>query len=240
MMGVSVLWRVHGLGGNEVTKPINTFNPEFFKKQFEPLKFDLQFFADGEGGGESSGKGEGQAGKVEGSRQGEGNEKVELTPEELQKKVEAESDRKLAKVMEKKQKEWEAQLEKKIADAKKDAEQYAKLTQKEKEDADYKKRLESLDKRERELNNKQLLSVVESDLKTEGLPVAFADSLIKLEDNEKIKEAVSSIKKEFDEAVNNAVKEKLRQDPPETGGSKINNTSLSSKAEMARKNRIIK
>jgi hypothetical protein len=114
------------------------------------------------------------------------------------------------------------------------------MTQKEREDAEYKKRLEALDKREHELNTKQLRSEVETDLKAEGLPAAFADSLIKLEDNEKIKEAVSSIKKEFDAAVNNAVKEKLRQDPPETGGSKLNNSSHTSKAEMARKNRIIK
>jgi hypothetical protein len=219
----------------KVTKPINTFNPEFFKKQFKPLRLDLQYFADGGEGGEGQGSGAG-----EGSGQGEGSEKLELTAEELQKKVEAESDRKLASALEKKQKEWETQLEKKIADAKKDAEQYAKMTQKEREDAEFKKRLEALDKQERELNTKQLRSEVESDLKTEGLPAAFADSLIKLEDNEKIKEAVASIKKEFDDAVNNAVKEKLRQDPPETGGSKVNNNSFSSKAEMARKNRIIK
>jgi Domain of unknown function (DUF4355) len=214
----------------KVTKPINTFNPEFFKKQFEPLKLNLQYFADGgEGGGEGQGAGNSEESK-----------KLELSEEELQKKVEAESDRKLAKALEKKQKEWEAQLEQRVADAKKDAEQYAKMTQKEKEDAEFKKRLEALDKRERELNTKQLRSEVESDLKTEGLPATFADSLIKLEDNEKIKEAVSSIKKEFDDAVNNAVKEKLRQDPPESGGSKVNKNSFTSKAEMARKNRIIK
>jgi Domain of unknown function (DUF4355) len=222
----------------KVTKPINTFNPEFFKKQLEPLKFDLQFFADG---GEASGENGGQGpGEGEDSGKGEGNEKLELTQEELQKKVEAESDRKLAKALEKKQKEWEAQLDQRIADAKKDAEQYAKMTQKEREDAEYKKRLEALDKRERELNSKQLRSEVEADLKDEGLPAAFAESLIKLEDNEKIKEAVSSIKKEFYAAVNNAVKEKLRQDPPETGGPKINNSSHTTKSEMARKNRIIK
>jgi hypothetical protein len=218
-----------------VTKPINTFNPEFFKKQFEPLRLDLQYFADGGESGEGQGNGEG-----EGSGQGEENKKFELTQEELQKKVEAESDRKLAKALEKKQKEWESQLEQRVADAKKDAEQYAKMTQKEREDAEFKKRLEALDKRERELNTKQLRSEVEADLKDEGLPAAFADSLIKLEDNEKIKEAVSSIKKEFDDAVNNAVKEKLRQDPPETGGSKVSNGSFKTKAEMARKNRIIK
>jgi hypothetical protein len=221
-----------------MTKPINAFNPEFFKKEFKPLKFDLQFFSDGgEAGGENGGQGAGE-GKEFGK--GEGTEKLELTQEELQKKVEAESDRKLAKALDKKQKEWEAQLDQKLADAKKDAEQYAKLTQKEKEDADYKKRLDALDKRERELNTKQLRSEVETDLKDEGLPAAFAESLIKLEDNEKIKEAVSNIKKEFDEAVNSAVKEKLRQDPPETGGSKVNKNSFTSKAEMARKNRIIK
>lgn len=218
-------------------KPINAFNSEFFKKQLEPLKLDLQYFADG---GEGGGGGEGQGTAGEGACQGEGSKKLELSTEELQKKIEAESDRKLAKALEKKQKEWDTQLDQRIADAKKDAEQYAKMTQKEREDAEYKKRIEELDKRERELNTKQLRSDVEADLKDQGLPAAFSESLIKLEDNEKIKEAVTSIKKEFDAAVNNAVKEKLRQDPPETGGSKLNNNSHTSKAEMARKNRIIK
>jgi hypothetical protein len=215
-----------------VTRPINVINPAAFKKQFEPLKLDLQYFAE---------PNEPPADPPNPDNPpSDPPAKIELSAEELQKKIEAESDRKLAKALEKKQKEWEEQLDQRIADAKKDAEQYAKMTQKEREDAEYKKRLEALDKRERELNTKQLRSEVETDLKDEGLPAAFAESLIKLEDNEEIKEAVSSIKKEFDTAVNNAVKEKLRQDPPETGGSKINNSSHTTKAEMARKNRIIK
>lgn len=216
----------------KVTRPINVFNPAVLQKQFEPLKLNLQYFA------------EPNEPPVDPPNPDDPPNdppaKIELSAEELQKKIEAESDRKLAKALDKKQKEWEIQLDQKLADAKKDAEQYAKLSQKEKEDADYKKRIEALDKRERELNTKQLRSEVETDLKDEGLPTAFAESLIKLEDNEKIKEAVTSIKKEFDAAVNNAVKEKLRQDPPETGGSKINNSITTSKAEMARKNRIIK
>jgi hypothetical protein len=216
----------------KVTRPINVFNPAAFKKQFEPLKLDLQYFAESNDPPTDPPNPEDPPSAPPA--------KIELSAEELQKKIEAESDRKLAKALEKKQKEWEDQLDQRIADAKKDAEQYAKMTQKEREDAEFKKRLEALDKRERELNTKQLRSEVESDLKDEGLPAAFAESLIKLEDNEKIKEAVSSIKEEFDAAVNNAVKEKLRQDPPETGGSKINNNSHTTKAEMARKNRIIK
>jgi hypothetical protein len=216
----------------KVTGPINVFNPAAFKKEFEPLKLNLQYFSE---------KNDAPADPTNSDDPpSDPPAKIELSAEELQKKIEAESDRKLAKALDKKQKEWEDQLDQRIADAKKDAEQYAKMTQKEREDAEYKKRLEALDKRERELNTKQLRSEVETDLKDEGLPAAFADSLIKLEDNEKIKEALSSIKKEFDAAVNNAVKEKLRQDPPETGGSKINNSNHTSKAEMARKNRIIK
>jgi hypothetical protein len=216
----------------KVKKPINVFNPAAFKKQLAPLKLDLQYFSEPNDPPADP--------QNPDDPPNDPPAKVELSAEELQKKIEAESDRKLAKALEKKQKEWESQLDLRIADAKKDAEQYAKMTQKEREDAEYKKRLEELDKRERELNTKQLRSDVEADLKDKGLPAVFSESLIKLEDNEKIKEAVTSIKKEFDAAVNNAVKEKLRQDPPETGGSKLNNSSHTTKAEMARKNRIIK
>ncbi|MBX0358927.1 DUF4355 domain-containing protein [Halobacillus sp. Nhm2S1] len=140
-----------------------------------------------------------------------------------------------------KRKEFEKEKEKAVADAKKDAKAYAKMTKAEQEEADYQKRLEDLEDRERQLNLKQLSTEVESDLKEEGLPTDFAASLVAMDDNEKIKESISNIKKVFDEAVNHAVKEKLRQDPPEGSQSfkERQSSSNRSRAEMARNARII-
>lgn len=167
-------------------------------------------------------------------------EDVTLTQAELDKKIEAEADRKLAKALEKKQAEWQSQLEEKLAAERKTAEEYAKMTAKEKEDAAYKSKLSELEKREQEINKRELLTQVEADLKDNSLPVSFASSLLTVGDNEQIKEAINAIKKDFDEAVNEAVKGKLRQDTPPAGGGINSRTTVPSKAEMARNARIIK
>ena len=58
---------------------------------------------------------------------------------------------------------------------------------------------------------RELKSDVESDLKEKGLPTSFAESLIHLEDNEKISDVVKEIKVDFDNAVQEQVKEVTRQ-----------------------------
>lgn len=166
---------------------------------------------------------------------------VTLSQADLDKKIEAEADRKLAKALEKKQAEWDAKLEERLKEERKSAEEYAKMTAKEKEDAEYKKRIKKLEDREKEINSRELLSQIELDLKENELPLSFAASLLNVGDNEKIKESIAGIKKDFDTAVNEKVKEALRQDTPSTGGGignkKPNGQSI---AEMARAARIIK
>ena len=205
-------------------KSINVLNPEFFAKKYEPLKLNLQHFAEPE---------------PEPTPEPEPS-KLELTEEELQKKIEAESDRKLQSALEKKKAEWEEEKKAIEANAKKTAEEYAKMTQKEKEDAEYQKRLKQLEERERELNNKQLTSEIESDLKEKSLPASVSDLFVLIGDNEKIKERISSFEKEVNDFINERVKEALRQDPPETGNSRSTGSNFNkSKSEMAKKARII-
>lgn len=160
-------------------------------------------------------------------------EDITLSQADLDKKIEAEADRKLAKALEKKQAEWDAKLEEKLKTERKTAAEYAKMTAKEKEDAEYASRLSELEKREAELNNRQLLSQVEADLKENGLPVSFATSIVAVGDNEAIKGAINAIKKDFDEAVNEAVKGKLRQDTPPAGGGKADKSVGSRFAQSA-------
>lgn len=197
---------------------------EFKMKKNEWLKLDIQHFAESDAEGEETPP-----------------EDVTLSQEELSKKIEAESDRKLQKALEKKQAEWESQLADKLEAERKSAEDYAKMTAKEKEDAKYKERLKELEAREKEINNRELLTQIESDLKENDLPLSFAPSLLNVGDNEKIKESIAGIKKDYDNAVNEKVKEALRQDTPSTGGGisnqKPNGQSI---AEMARNARIIK
>lgn len=138
---------------------------------------------------------------------------VTLSAEELQRKIEAESDRKLASALEKKQKEWEQKLEQE----KQEAERLAKLSAKERQEEELTIREKEIDKRIKELEQRELKADAISDLKDKGLPADFADFLL-ANDAEGTLANINAFKTAFDEAVNEAVKEKLRQDTPKTGG----------------------
>lgn len=150
-------------------------------------------------------------------------EPITLTAKELQSKLDAEAEKRVNKVLEKKQAEWKAQTEKELEKAKTDAEEYAKKTDQQKKDADYQKKLDSLTAKEKEINDRELLTNIKSDLQESALPLAFADSLLAIQDNEKIKDTISEIKKSFDEAVNEKVKESLRQKTPNNGSQSTKN-----------------
>lgn len=132
--------------------------------------------------------------------------------------TQSEVDRQISKAVEsalsKRESKLQKELEERIEKERQDAAEYAKLTEKERAEADYQKRLEELEAREKEINNRQLLGQIESDLKENELPTSLAETLLTIQDNEKIKSKIVDIKKEIDDAVNAKVKEALRQDTP--------------------------
>jgi hypothetical protein len=170
--------------------------------------------------------------------QSEPTDKLELSPDELQKKIEAESDRKLAKALEKKQREWEKTLEQRIEDARKETERLAKLSEKERKEEEFLKREKALEERFLDLQRKELKADAVAVLNEKGLPVSFADYLL-AEDAEKTLANINEFKGVFDNAVNEAVKGKLRQETPKAGGSSLNNKNISLK-DLADQARIIK
>ena len=199
-------------------------------KEKRPLKLDLQFFAE-EDTEESTDNT--QTEETEDSP-----EKLELTSEELQKKIEAESDRKLNSALEKKQKEWEQQQEQAIQKALEEKDRLSKLSEKERKQEEMTKKEKELADREAEINRRILRSDAVDALQEKELPSTFADFL--LADNaENTLKNINEFKKSFDESVNAAVKEKLRQDTPKTGSGTTKNDAPSV-AELAKENRIIK
>lgn len=194
------------------------------------LPFDLQFFAEDPPNDPPADPNGAQGGEPE---------KVELTPEELQKKIEAESDRKLAKVLEKKQKEWDSLTEQKIQEALKEKERLSKLSEKERKDEELSKREQEIEKRLKEIELKELKADAVSDLADKGLPAEFADFLL-AEDAANTLENINNFKSAFDKAVNEAVKEKLRQDTPKSSSGRMDNSNTPSVAELAQKHRLIK
>ena len=158
------------------------------------------------------------------NKQVETNDDVEITENQKTDEqdnttfTQAEVDRQISKAVEsalsKREAKMKEEMEQRIEQERNEAAEYAKLTQKEQEEAEFNKRLEELEKREQELNNQQLLNQIESDLKENNLPTSFSETLLSLQDNEKIKGKIVEIKEEFDAAVNEQVKEALRQDTP--------------------------
>lgn len=164
--------------------------------------------------------------------------KVELTEEELLKKIESESDRKLAKALEKKQKEWEDKQQEAIKKALEEKERLSKLSEKERKEEELSKREKEIADRLAEIERKELKADAVTDLTEKGLPANFADFLL-AENAEKTLENINNFKTAFDEAVNAAVKEKLRQDTPRDsvgGGGKSTPTFK----DLAKEARVIK
>lgn len=199
------------------------------------LKLNLQHFADNEGNeGESENNNNDVSVNDDDQQQGE--DKKGYSQSEV--------DSAVSKAVEKYKSRLEKQHQQEIEDAKeqarKEAESYAKLTEKEKRDKELEKRENQLKERERELNLRHLKSDVEADLRENNLPTTFAESLILIEDNEKIKESIQSIKKEFDLAVKEQVKEATRQNTPSSGNdNRQSNSKARSIFELANENRII-
>jgi len=142
--------------------------------------------------------------------------KLELTQEELDKKIEAEADRKLSKSLEKKQKEWEKQFNERVKAERDEADKLAKLSQKERDDVEYQKKIDALTEREQALQKQELRVSVVNELNEKQLPSNFADFLLGV-DADKTFENIGSFKKTFDEAIENKVNERLKGDPPKVG-----------------------
>lgn len=151
-------------------------------------------------------------------------EKLELTQDELDAKINSEYDRRFAK--------QQAKFKEQLAQAKEDAknegltegQKRAKMTAKEQADQAQKEREEALSKREAELNKRELTANTVDLLSQKGLPKDLADSLVELGDADKISEVVETLQKSTEQKVNEQVKERMRQDPPQNGSSTLNGT----------------
>lgn len=181
------------------------------------LKLDLQYFAEPEE---------------------EPTEKIELSEEELQKRIESESDKKLAKVLEKKQQEFERKQEEAIQKALEEHQRLSKLSEKERQDAELTKREQEIADREADIKRKELRADAINDLTEKKLPTNFVDFLL-ADDSEKTLENINTFKTSFEEAVNNAVKEALRQETPSSGGGQISSGKINL-SDLAREARVIK
>lgn len=196
-------------------------------------KLNLQFFAENEGDSENTNEDDNKESENDNDSKQETYTKNEVDSA-ISKAVDS--------ALKKRERKHQQELENAREEARKKAESYAKLTEKEKRDKEIEEREQALAEKEKEFKLRELKSDVESDLKDKGLPTSFATSLIHLENVEKINEAVKEIKSDFDNAVQEQVKEVTRQSTPNNqsssfGGHQTNGKSIQ---ELANENRIIK
>ena len=196
-------------------------------------KLNLQFFAENEGDSENTNEDDDKESVNDDDKKQETYTKNEVDSA-ISKAVDS--------ALKKRDRKHQQELEQAREEARKKAESYAKLTEKEKRDKEIEEREQALAKKEKEFKLRELKSDVESDLKEKGLPTSFAESLIHLEDNEKISDVVKEIKADFDNAVKEQVKEATRQSTPNNQSSSFGNRQASGKSiqELANENRIIK
>ncbi|KDP52736.1 DUF4355 domain-containing protein [Staphylococcus haemolyticus] len=196
-------------------------------------KLNLQFFAENEGDSENTNEDDNKESENDNDSKQETYTKNEVDSA-ISKAVDS--------ALKKRERKHQQELENAREEARKKAESYAKLTEKEKRDKEIEEREQALAEKEKEFKLRELKSDVESDLKEKKLPTSFAESLIHLEDVEKINEVVKEIKVDFDNAVQEQVKEVTRQSTPSNQSSSFANRQASGKSfeQLANENRIIK
>lgn len=178
--------------------------------EIKRLKLNLQHFAEND----DDKKQESDDKKDDKQKSGD-KEVFEITQNEL----DSQKHKAVNKALANQEKKFEQRLKEAVENARSEGESYAKLTQKEKEEKALSEREKAIAEREKTQALKELKSDVVDDLKEQELPASFADALIKIEDNEEIKDVIRKIKKDFDSAVGEKVKEATRQATPTNQGS---------------------
>lgn len=111
----------------------------------------------------------------------------------------------------------ESQVEEAVRAALEKEKSYAEMSEEERKEAEITEREKKLAEREAELNYKDLLADVKTDLSTKELPVQFAEMLAVAGDKEKSLSNVTEFEKAFKAEVAEQVKRALRQSDPGTG-----------------------
>lgn len=189
-------------------KSIFVSNAPSVSKPVLPLRLNIQYFADGEGG---DGDG-GDDGGSDGEDKGDDTKKVEFTAEQ-----QAELDRILGERLGKAQTKWEKDYLSKLEAAKTEAEKLAKMNADQKAEYEAKKREDELAKREGDITRRELRATALETLAEKSLPRTLADILV-YTDAETTNTSLDAVEKAFREAVEAGVNERLKGTPPGGGG----------------------
>lgn len=125
----------------------------------------------------------------------------------------------------KERQKWEKEFETKLTEAKTEAEKLAKMNAEQRAEYERKKREEELAKREAEITRRELRATALETLAEKGLPKQLADILV-YTDAESCQKSIENVEKVFREAVEAAVNERLKGEPPKGGSGGKGNTDF--------------
>jgi hypothetical protein len=173
----------------------------------------------GAGAGAGGGAGTGDPGVGTGT--GGGNPpgtglELPKTAEELQKLLQSTADKRVTDALKTAQEKWELDYKTKLEAEKAEAEKLAKMSATEKAEALLAKTQKDIADREKAIAQKELKLETINILNEKKLPITFADVLLG-EDADKTKANVDTFDKAFREAVEAAVNERLKGNPPKGG-----------------------
>jgi len=197
------------------------------------LKINLQLFADS--GTDGDQKKDDQQGKKD-------DDKKTYTQEELKAMLQAETDKRVTEALKTSQAKWEKEFKATLEKEKTEAERMAKLNEDEKRAEIFRKKDEELARKQSEIEFRELKLETINMLNEKSLPIEFAEVLIG-KDAESTKKGIEIFEKSFQKAVEKAVDEKLKSNPPGgSSGSKdnLNNPWSKDHYNLTEQGKIIK
>lgn len=172
------------------------------------LKMNLQLLASG-----------GEAEQVENNNAEKEVENKTFTEEELNKRIQSESDKRVTEALRTAKEKWEKEYNEKLEKEKTEAEKLAKMTADERARAQFEKEKASFEEARQKFLRDQLELETVKELSKQGLNTEFSSFLMG-ENAEKTNENIKVFKEKFDEAVENAVNERLKGSTPKTSPGK--------------------
>ena len=173
-----------------------------------PLKLNLQHFA--EGGDAATGEaGTGETGTEGTGEEGQGNTPQSFDDLLKDKTYQSEFDKRVAKALETAKGKWSAEQQKAIEDAKTEAEKLAKMNAEQKAQYEREKQEADFNKRMKDLTTRELKAEAYEQLAEKNLPKELVE-ILNYESAESVKSSMEAVEKAFQSAVEKAVNERLK------------------------------
>lgn len=117
----------------------------------------------------------------------------------------------------KERKKWDEEFQAKVEEAKTEAQKLAKMNAEQKAEYERQQLEEKLNKREKEITRRELRATALETLAEKSLPKQLAD-ILDYTDADSTNKSIEAVEKSFREAVEQAVNERLKGNPPQKGG----------------------